>query len=308
MHAARQEKATLSLQYDGLLDALTNHVALPELVSGLACDLQATTKEAIALELAVAEAEILVNKHEQYRRAQVCDLRDEIEDHKDDNATLRQQLDQAGYRIASLEFDVYLREKEKQQNEQMVPQLEARIKELEDMKVEGASIEGPQGHVVRDLKRRLNSQIERCEFSEQYVEELFHELQDVKHNWEMFGTSTVKDFKSARTWRDERDALRIEIAVMKERFAHELLVDPLIVADSMKLQVNQVDDEELTKIEEKVVKQFEITYKAVPQEVFDSDAIGYEMVRAEHMDAEKAKMQAEHDAIRASFLDDSEMF
>jgi hypothetical protein len=293
------EKEELVKKYEELLTALESNVDISELARGLARDLRTALKERMLFGLAFLKAEIQVVRSEKHRRIQVCDFRDQLEEKNDDLVKLKEQLHEVEEKVSARDFVLVLRDDEINKT---VPVLKNRILEVEQiMELLALSAGQYQTQVITDLKDRLERQTRIAEWYENEFIKALHQKDGLKAEWDFYLGGAAHDLQLARGFRNERDALQIECLAMHERFADELLVRPLIVPEGMKT-TNQIEDEQLANMHQGVLKQFLMTYKALPKWIVEPSCPGYEALRAEHMDPEKERLEKEREATDRSFL------
>jgi hypothetical protein len=289
------ENAGLAKNYQELLTAITSNRDASELARGLAGDLKRAFEERALFGLAFLKAEIQVVKSEQQRRAQVCDLRDLLEERNDDLTKLKEQLHEAEEKLSSHEFLLGVKDDEINNT---VPVLKDRILEVEQiMKLQAISPDEYQTQVVTDLRCRLERQTQITKWYEHELMRTVNQMEGLKAEWDFYSGGTEHDLQFARNFRDERDVLKVECLALKERFADELLVEPLVVPETMKTN-KQIEDEQLASPDQRVIKQFLDTYKALPKWIVEPGCPGYEVLRAEHMEG---RFEKEREAIRKSF-------
>jgi hypothetical protein len=249
--------------------------------------------------LAFLEAELEIARGERYRRAQVCDLRDSIQEKDDELAGLNEQLRQEQLLNEAKDLDISLRDVE---IEQTVPTLKTRILELEQiMELQAVSPSQYRSTVITDLRSRLNEQTRRNECYEHFLDRKIDEVQHLRTEWSFWLSTTIDDLQLARGFRDQRDTLEIECLAMRERFASELLIQPLVVPETMKT-TKQIEEGQLENMHQGVLKQFLETYKALPRWIVEPGCPGYEILRAEHMGAERARPDTEREETDQSFF------
>jgi predicted nucleic acid-binding Zn-ribbon protein len=160
----------------------------------------------------------------------------------------------------------------------------------------------------------LHSRIRRLKVSKEYWEHEF-DKQRLEHNtlqmeWNFFEVSTFNDLTNARGLRDARDKLEVENATLKERFADELLLEPLAIPDHRKTSKQIEDDFKLESIDNLLLKQWEFTFHSVPRAILEMrDVPPWEHVRvriSEDIEAQKARWIERRDRLVASFRDGEE--
>lgn len=297
------EKEEIAQKYQKLLRVLKSEGGISELARGLSQDLETAFAERTLFGLAFLRAELQITKGERQRRAQVCELRDRLQEKDEDLASLKERLHEVEELLSAREFVLSLRNEE---IEKTVPELEDRIKELEQlMELQAMATSEYRGAVITDLKYRLDRQTQIAEFYEHHFVKTLYQMDSLKADWDFYLRGTVQDLQLARGFRDERDALQIECLAMRQRFAGELLAQPLVVPKEMKT-TNQIEDEQLANMHEGVLKQFLDSYKALPKWMIEPGCPSYEVLRAEYMDAEKEKLEKEREAVERSFFVDGQ--
>ena len=299
LYAVQHEKKELAARYQNLLAVVSDDSKRSELTCGLARDLQTSFEERMLFGLAFFEAELEIARGERYRRARICDLRDSIQEKDDELAELNKQLRQEQLSNEAKDLDISLRDVE---IEQTIPALKTRILELEQiMELQAVSPSQYRSAVITDLQSRLDEQTRRNGCYEHFLDKKIDEMQYLRTEWSFWLRTTTDDLQLARGFRDQRDILEIECLAMRERFANELLIQPLVVPETMKT-TKQIEEDQLENMHQGVLKQFLDTYKALPKWIVEPGCPGYETLRAEHMDAERARLDTEREKIDRSFF------
>ena len=189
-----------------------------------------------------------------------------------------------------------------------IPYLRQRNDEVERMLDDQVTnnVGANHGAVFHDQQRRLK-QLEAAEkWWEQQVNHQIQEYESLKSDYGFFWTTTSYDLTSARSWRNERDQLEVENVTLRERFAHELLLEPLVIPAHRKTR-QQIDDEfKLENVDELLLKEFNHCYGAVPKVIMGIDAAPWEQLRVELKDdiaEQKRRWIAQRDEEIAKFKD-----
>ena len=303
LEVSLNEQKELAKMYQELLMALGSDRDVSELARGLAHDLQKAFEERALFGLALIKAEQELVKSDHLRKAQVCDLKDIVQDKEDEALILKEQVREAESKAFAQDFVLEARDDEIQKT---VPELKDRIAELELIMEERAmSASQYQTRVITDLKDRMEKHAQIAAFYEHHFVKTLFEMDNLKTEWSFYLGGTVNDVQLARSFRDQRDVLNIECLAMRERFADELLVQPLVVPETLKTR-NEIEEEQLEDMHQGVLKQFLDTYKALPKWLVQPGCPGYEVLRVEVMNAEREKMEREREAIDRSFLVEGE--
>jgi len=69
-------------------------------------------------------------------------------------------------------------------------------------------------------------------------------VQHLRTEWSFWLGTTIDDLQLARGFRDQRDTLEMECLAMRERLANELLIQPLVVLETMKA-TKQIEEDQL---------------------------------------------------------------
>ena len=293
------EQAKLAKTYQELLIALSTNRDVTELARGLAHDLQKAFEERALFALAYLRVEQQLVKGHQQRRAQVCDLKDLIQEKDSELSDLRSQLRDAEFELSTQEFILESRDDEIKKT---VPGLKDRITELELIMEEHAmSASRYHRQVIADLRYRLEKQAQTAALYEHHYVKTLYQLDNLKTEWDFYVGATASDMQLARGFRDQRDALNAECLAMRERFADELLVQPLAIPETLRTR-NEDEEQQLDSMHRGVLKQFLDTYKALPKWLVEPGCPGYEVLRAEVMDAERERMERDRQAIDRSFF------
>ena len=296
---AHEEKQLVSSEFSRLLSDLSGNIASSEVSRGLARDLQASFEARMALELALSDRSLQVARVERHRKRQINDLRAAVQERDSELAELRLQVEESEHQKLSLEEEAEFR---RIQINETCPALEARIEELEMEHKAVSNASSGQSTVIIDLSFRLKKQIEANEWYINLLGQKYCELQGVKLNCGLFAQSTRDDLIAAHGFRDERDIYLVEVLALRERFADQLLVEPLTVPAHLKTTL-QIEAEIIADIDQRVIKQFKVTYGAVPREIIDPDCSPYEALKAEYLDKEREEALARRDVPRRSFFD-----
>jgi DNA repair ATPase RecN len=296
LETSLHENAELAKNYQELLTAVTSNKDTSELVRGIAGDLQRAFEERALFGLAFLKAEIQVVGGDQHRRAQVCDLRDLLEEKNDDLAKVNEQLREAEEKVSSHVFLLGVKDDEINNT---VPALNDRTVEVEQiMDLQAISSSEYQSHVIADLKLRLERQTQIAEWYQHEFLKVVNQMEGLQAEWDFYYGGTEHELHLAQNFRDQRDVLKVECLALRERFADELLVEPLVMTEMMKTK-KQIEDEQLANLDQRVTKQFLDTYKALPKRTVEPGCLGYEVLRAEHMEG---RFDRERDAIEKTFL------
>jgi hypothetical protein len=288
LYAVQHENEALAARYQNLLAVVSDDSKRSELTRGLARDLQTSFEERILFGLAFFEAEPEIARGERYRHAQTYDVRDSIQEKDDELAELNEQLRQEQLLNEAKDLDISLRDVE---IEQTVPALKTRILEFERItELQAVSPSQYRSAVITDLQSRLDVQTRRngC-------------YEHLQTEWRFWLGTTIDDLQLARGFRDQRDTLEIECLVMRERFANELLIQPIVVPE-IKKTTKQIEEDQLENMHQGVLKQFLETHKALPKWIVEPGCPGYETLRAEHMDVERTRQDMERERIDQSFF------
>jgi hypothetical protein len=190
-----------------------------------------------------------------------------------------------------------------------VPGLRARNSEVERL-LEDQITNNVNAHHQAVFKD-LHSRIRELETVNQYWEnEIYTYLQDngsLKTEYNIFSCCVFSDLSNAHGWRDDRDRLELENVAFRERFADELMNEPLVIPEDKKASKQIEEDFKLESIDELLLRQFAFSWEAVPRQIMAKDAPPWEHIRAdmkEDMDARKKRWIAERDAVHDSFKKD----
>src|ERR1700722_3233018 len=301
LYAVQHEKEVLAARYQNLLAVVSDDSKRSELTCGLARDLQTSFEERILFGLAFFEAELEIARGERYRRAQICNLWAYIQETDDELAELNEQLRQEQLLNEAKDLDISLRDVE---IEQTIPALKTRIPELERiMELQAVSPSQYRSAVITDLQSRLDVQTRRNGSYEHFLDKQLDGVQHLQTEWSFWLGTTIDDLQLARGFRDQRDTLEIECLTIRERFANELLIQPLVVPEKETMKTTkQIEEDRLGNMYQGVLKQFLDTYKALPKWIVEPGCPGYETLRAEHMHVERARLDTEREKIDQSFF------
>ena len=290
-------------QYDEVAQALASKLPFSSFARGLAERHLALQETRFALEAQLLEAKLRGD-----RALLDCEIRKRHEGIKlgkrdAEIASLKHKL-----KIVQQNFDnengkalIY-----KRAIDEEMPQLQERNGEVERMLDDQLrnNVHADHRHVVEDLRYRIRELKETNGFWEHRVNELLQEYGLLKTEWGSFGCTVFYSLSNARTWRNDRDRLEIENAAYRERFADELVNEPLVIPVDWKTRQQIEDDFKLENIDNCLLEQFQFTWGTVPKEIMGLESPPWEhiLVKANE-DIAKKKQQwiAKRDALIASF-------
>jgi hypothetical protein len=157
--------------------------------------------------------------------------------------------------------------------------------------------------VFDDLHRRIRDLEETNQWWQQSSNLQLQENGSVQSEFMVWTASTFFDLTNSRSWRDQRDTLQVENATLRERFFHELLLEPLVIPEG-RLTSKQIEEEFILERITEFLAQWKITFSALPRTVIDNEAPPWEQLKASLSDdmAELTKKWiAQRDAEIASF-------
>jgi hypothetical protein len=225
LDASLDENQQLGKMFCSLLTAMKGDGNFSETQKGLAGDLQTAFEERALFALAFSKAEIEIARSERHRRLQVRDLRDRLEEKDKDVERATERLHQADDKVSAQEYLLAIKDDEIHNT---VPELKERIQELENI-MEGQAMFNSQyqAQVIRDLQNRLARQERIAKWYEHEFTKSIFQVEGLKFDWGLYVGGTERDQQLARNFRDERDVLKVECLAMRERFADDLLREPL---------------------------------------------------------------------------------
>ncbi|ERF68346.1 hypothetical protein EPUS_06761 [Endocarpon pusillum Z07020] len=300
---AQRQRDHWAEQYDEVAHTLASKLPFSSFARSLAERHIALQETRFALEAQLLEAKLrgdralldreIVKRHEAIklgkRDAEIASLKHQL-------GIVQQDLDNENGKVLIYQTAV----------DEEMPGLQARNKEVERMLDDQVTnnIHADHRRVVQDLRYRLRELEETNKFWEHSLAELSQEFSRVKSDWENSGCIIFSNLTNARTWRNDRDRLEIENAAFRERFADELVNEPLVIPADWKTRQQIEDDFKLENIDDALLKQFGFTFGSVPKEVLGLGSPPWEhiLVKAnEDIAKQKQRWIAKRDALKASF-------
>lgn len=292
-------------QYDEIADAVASKITFSSFTRGLAERHLALQETRFALEAELLEAKLrgdrAVLDREIRKRHEVIKLgkRDaEIATLKHELQTMKQNFDNENG-LVRLYKEIIDKE---------MPELQSRNSEVERMLEEQLrnNIGANHQSALDDLVDRLHKLEKTNRYWEREVDGYLQEFGYLQTHWNMFTCSVFFDLTNARTWRNDRDRLELENVALGERFADELMNEPLVIPEDRKTRQDIEDDFKLESIDDCLLKQFKFTWGAVPKVILGSQVPPWEHILAGlqgDIAAVNRQWMARRDALMASFED-----
>lgn len=292
-------------QYDEVAEAVTSKLAFSSFARGLAERHLALQKTRFALEVELLEAKIRGD-----RAVLECAIRERHEGIK-----LKKRDD----KIAKLEFDLRIMKQKFESENGMVmlykdvidkemPGLRQRNSQVERMLEDQITKNVSADHlaVYEDLHRRIHELEHTNAYWEQEMNTYLQEYGSLQTGWNIFTCSVLYDLCNARGWRNERDRVENENIALRERFADELVNEPLVIPEDRKTSTQLEDDFKLESIDDVLLEQYGLSWGAVPKKLMDREAPPWEHVKVdldEDIAVQKKRWLEERDRLVASFKD-----
>ncbi|KAF7514303.1 hypothetical protein GJ744_000073 [Endocarpon pusillum] len=300
---AQRQRDHWAEKYDEVAHTLASKLPFSSVARGLAERHIALQETRFALEAQLLEAKLRGD-----RAVLDCEIRKRHEGIK---------LGKRDAKIASLKHKLEIAQQDldnehgkaliyKRALDEEMPGLQARNDEVERMLDDQLrnNIHANHRRAVEDMRYRMRELEEANKFWEHRVNEIHLEHCAVKSDWETTGVTMFQTLTNARTWRNDRDRLEIENAAFRERFADELVNEPLVIPAHSKTRQQIEDDFKLEEIDNTLLKQFQYTYGSVPKQILGLGSPPWEhiLVKAnEDIAKKKQRWIVKRDALIASF-------
>lgn len=287
---AQEQREHWAEQYDEIAEAVTSKLAFSSFARGLGERHLALQKTRFAL-----EAQLLESKIRGDRATLKCEIQKrhegiKLEKRDAEIAALRHQLGDAVLKYDNEHGMVIMF---KDMIDQKMPELRDRNTEVERLLQDQITNNVHADHqaVFDDVRKRVLELEGINQFWEHEMNQSFQKHNALQTAWGFFSTTVYSDLTNARSWRNELDRVELENVTLRERFAAELLTEPLVIPEHRKTRQQIEDDFKLENIDDLLLEQFGETWGAVRGTCGgERSALGAYTCRSSggHCEAEKA--------------------